>query len=65
VGILAGGRWSELETAAIVTTEPNAVVAQIYTRMPAVILPENFTQWLDVKNVDAGEAVQFLEPAPD
>jgi hypothetical protein len=24
-----------------------------------------FAQWLDVRNVDAGEAVQFLKPAPD
>jgi putative SOS response-associated peptidase YedK len=59
----AGG--SELETAAIITTEPNAVIAQIYTRMPAVIQPENFAQWLDVRNVDAGEAMQFLRPAPN
>ena len=60
-----GADGSELETAAIITTEPNAVIAQIYTRMPAVIQPENYAQWLDVRNVDAGEAVQFLKPAPE
>ena len=37
-----GADGSELETAAIITTEPNAVIAQIYTRMPAVIQPENY-----------------------
>ena len=60
-----GADGSELETAAIITTEPNAVIAQIYTRMPAVIHPENYARWLDVRNVDAEEAVQFLKPAPD
>jgi putative SOS response-associated peptidase YedK len=60
-----GADGSELETAAIITTEPNAVIAQIYTRMPAVIQPENFAEWLDVRNMNAGEAVQFLRPAPN
>ena len=60
-----GADGSELETAAIITTEPNAVIAQIYTRMPAVIQPENYAEWLDVRNFGAGEAVQFLKPAPD
>lgn len=59
-----GADGSELETAAITTTTPNAVIAQIYSRMPVVIHPENFAQWLDVENVDAREAVQFLKPAP-
>jgi putative SOS response-associated peptidase YedK len=60
-----GADGSELETAAIITTAPNDVIAQIYTRMPVVIHPENFAQWLDVKNVEAEEVVQFLEPAPE
>jgi putative SOS response-associated peptidase YedK len=60
-----GADGSELETAAIITTEPNTVIAQIYTRMPAVIQPENYAEWLDVRNVGAEEAVQFLKPAPD
>lgn len=60
-----GADGSELETAAIITTTPNSVIAQIHDRMPAVIQPEDFSQWLDVKNVDAEEAVQFLKPAPE
>ena len=43
----------------------NAAIAQIHDRMPAVIHPENFAQWLDIKNVDAEEAAQFLKPAPE
>ena len=60
-----GADGSELETAAIITTAPNDVIAQIYSRMPAVIHPENFAQWLDVKNIEAEEAAQFLKPAPE
>jgi putative SOS response-associated peptidase YedK len=59
-----GADGSELETAAIITTAPNDVIAQIYGRMPVVIHPENFAQWLDVKNVEAKEVAQFLKPAP-
>ena len=60
-----GADGSELETAAIITTTPNAVIAQIYDRMPVVIHPENFAEWLDVKNVGAGEAMQLLKPVPE
>jgi putative SOS response-associated peptidase YedK len=60
-----GADGSELETAAIITTAPNDVIAQIYSRMPVVIHPENFAQWLDVKTVEAEEAAQFLKPAPE
>jgi putative SOS response-associated peptidase YedK len=60
-----GADGSELKTAAIITTAPNDVIAQIYTRMPVVIHPENFAQWLDVKNVKAEEVAQFLKPAPE
>jgi len=60
-----GADGSELETAAIITTAPNNTLAQIHDRMPALMQPEKYAQWLDVRNVDAGEAVQFLKPAPD
>jgi putative SOS response-associated peptidase YedK len=59
-----GADGSEIETAAIITSEPNTVVARIHDRMPVVIQPENHAQWLDVQNVDGPEAVQLLQPAP-
>jgi putative SOS response-associated peptidase YedK len=59
-----GPDGSELETAAIITTSSNATIAQIHSRMPVVIHPENFAQWLDIKNEDAEEVAQFLKPAP-
>jgi putative SOS response-associated peptidase YedK len=56
---------SELETAAIITCAPNQAVAEIHDRMPVVIHPESYSQWLDVQNVDGRQAVQLLRPAPD
>ena len=60
-----GADGSEIETAAIITSEPNSVIAKIYDRMPVVIRPENYTQWLDVQNVEGEEAAQLLRPAPE
>ena len=60
-----GADGSELETATIITTTSNRVIAQINDRMPVVIHPENFAPWFDVENVEAEKAVQFLNPAPE
>lgn len=62
-----GGIWehwqaadgSELESAAILTAEPNALLANIHNRCPVVVAPENFTRWLSSE-----EQVQDLLHAP-
>ena len=36
-----------LITCAIITTEPNAVMAPIHDRMPVIISPEDYSTWLD------------------
>ncbi len=61
----AGANGSELESAAIITTEPNREIAEIYTRMPVIIEPADYSHWLDVINVDGPEAAHLLRPAPD
>ncbi len=51
------GLWSDWESAdgsrvktcTIITTEPNDTVAPIHKRMPAIILPKFYRQWLDPK----------------
>jgi putative SOS response-associated peptidase YedK len=35
-----------LRTCVIITCEPNEMVAQIHTRMPAILPPETHEQWL-------------------
>lgn len=60
-----GADGSELESACIVTTSPNKVVAEIHTRMPVVIEPGGYATWLDTENTSIEEAAQLLAPAPD
>jgi putative SOS response-associated peptidase YedK len=55
----------EVETAAIVVCPPNATVAPIHDRMPAIVAPEKFDVWLNVETVDAQRAAALLGPAPD
>jgi putative SOS response-associated peptidase YedK len=55
-----GADGSELESAAIITTEPGLPVATIHDRGPVVIAPENFARWLD----GSDEKVQDLLIAP-
>ena len=44
-------RWDKgeepLETCTILTTEPNSLLAPIHNRMPVIVSPKNFEQWLD------------------
>lgn len=56
---------SELESAAILTTEPNAMMAQIHTRMPVVIKPQDFTRWLDHSRPDGKQIADLMRPVED
>jgi putative SOS response-associated peptidase YedK len=68
-----GGIWehwmgpdgSELETAAIITTEANALVATIHPRSPLVIAPENFALWLDGRKDDPRDVAHLLHRQAD
>jgi putative SOS response-associated peptidase YedK len=55
-----GSDGSEMETAAMITTEPGLPIATIHDRSPVVIAPENFERWLD----GTEEKVQDLLKAP-
>lgn len=55
---------SEVDTAAILTVDANAVVGAIHDRMPAVIPPDRFEEWLD-PSTTAEAARRLLVPAPD
>lgn len=60
-----GAEGSELESMAIITTAANRVVGAIHDRMPAILAPDQFETWLDVRRVDAREAARLIGPAPD
>jgi putative SOS response-associated peptidase YedK len=44
-----------LETCTILTTTPNALVADIHDRMPVILSPENYNVWLN-----PGRGIQML-----
>jgi putative SOS response-associated peptidase YedK len=55
----------EIDTACIITTAPNALIATIHDRMPAIIAPRDFAFWLDNDGVEAFAATALLRPAPE
>ncbi len=54
----------ELATCTIITTQPNALVAPIHTRMPVMLLPEDEEHWLDPDMSEPEEIVSLLRPYP-
>jgi putative SOS response-associated peptidase YedK len=59
-----GPNGEELDTAAMITTDANAVLAPIHHRMPVILPQDKFGMWLDCGNVSALEASALLVPAP-
>lgn len=51
------GTWGDIRTCAILTTEPNTVVAPIHNRMPVVISEDEWADWLD-PNTDLSEVMR-------
>jgi putative SOS response-associated peptidase YedK len=60
-----GADGSEIETAAIITTTPNAEIAKIHDRMPVIVEPGVLAAWLDCNHVPANDAARIIRPAPD
>lgn len=60
-----GADGSEIETMAILTVPANAAVARVHDRMPAILAPEDFEAWLDIRSGRSDEAMALLRRAPD
>jgi putative SOS response-associated peptidase YedK len=60
-----GPNGEEMETAAIVTTRANRMLATVHPRMPAIVPPEAFDLWLDSRSVDVTRAAALIAPAPE
>jgi putative SOS response-associated peptidase YedK len=54
-----------LRTCAIVTGEPNALLAPVHDRMPVMLPESEWATWLDPENEDVGTLARLLVPAPD
>ncbi|WP_112663221.1 SOS response-associated peptidase [Microvirga flavescens] len=55
----------EIDTAAIVTTDANGVMAAVHDRMPVILSPDDLKAWLDSDATDAKGALRFVRPCPD
>jgi putative SOS response-associated peptidase YedK len=67
-----GGLWerwqsadgAEIRTAAIITTEPNELMASIHNRMPVILQPESYSRWLDPAAQPPDKLQGLLTPYP-
>lgn len=59
------GPEGEILTFAILTTEPNPLMAGIHTRMPAIVQTQDYEQWLDPKLSDVERLQAMLGPYPE
>jgi putative SOS response-associated peptidase YedK len=53
-----------IESCTTLTTEPNAVVADIHDRMPVILPPEAYALWLDPRVTDPRKLQSLLGPYP-
>lgn len=56
---------SEVDTAAILTTDANRTVRPIHDRMPVVIQPEDFARWLDCRTQEPRDVTGLMVPAAE
>jgi len=55
---------SYIESCTVLTTEPNDVVRPIHDRMPVILDPKNYEQWLDTTTEDPTGLLPLLRPYP-
>ncbi|MGP0584043.1 SOS response-associated peptidase [Paenibacillus timonensis] len=53
---------NKLATCTIITTEPNSLMSEIHTRMPAILRPEHEAEWLAREHTDAASLLKLLQP---
>lgn len=64
-------RWTdaenlrEIHTCTIITTTPNATMEPIHDRMPVLLAPRSWDEWIDPQNSDVDALSRLLVPAPD
>ena len=51
-----------MKTCSILTTTPNAVTSAVHDRMPVILNPDSYDQWLDPGMQDTAAASELLKP---
>jgi len=59
------GAEDEVRSSTIVTTEANRVLAGIHDRMPVILHPRDYANWLDPANDDIDALQSLLVPSPE
>ncbi len=59
--------WEDraIKTYSIITTAPNAMMKDLHNRMPAILHPTEFEDWLDPQFRDASQVQELIRPYPD
>ena len=60
-----GADGSEIDSGCILTTSSNTNIANIHHRMPVVIKPKDFDQWLDCKTQEPKHVAHLMQPVED
>jgi putative SOS response-associated peptidase YedK len=55
---------SEVKSATIITTEPNELMASFHNRMPVILKPNTYTQWLHPSPISPNALQDLLVPYP-
>ena len=55
----------QIHTCTIITTEANDMMAEIHNRMPVLLAPSDWDEWLDPDNHNDTDLQRLLVPAPD
>ncbi len=53
-----------VETCTIITTEANKVLEPVHDRMPVILTPKSYDEWLDAKYKDTDKLQSLLVPYP-
>jgi len=53
-----------LRTCTIITTSANETMAPVHNRMPVILPPDSWAEWLDPEMQDTDALAEFLVPAP-
>jgi putative SOS response-associated peptidase YedK len=59
-----GDENSYVESCALLTTEPNDLMEPIHNRMPVILSPEHYDQWLDPSEQSGDTLTPLLRPFP-
>ncbi len=66
--LVMGGIWEVLNSSysfSILTTAANGTMQPIHDRMPVIITPDRWTDWLNPTQTDTSFLSDFLHPIPD